>query len=436
MHHEEGRSPRIDTPPHLRLREERRAVDLCVVGYGPTAVTTALLALERGLSVALLSTLGHGPSSVVRPGSLTLGHPFGYRWVVRHHGRSRAKSFLRLAGGGCVQVRRLVDQLGLTSSWTRIDAWLRDGTPDRSRHLVREVETRRALGMGIDEAASGPALPLPTAPTLRTDSEIRIDEDRYVRAAAAFAEDEGCHADPTRILRLRRHPMQPFPWQLVTERSYLEARHLVLTDEVRGGAVAMAGRGFAADTALLEGAGDVVPGSCRLHGRHPIEVVIDPEPEPSRHRIWVTRYAPLGADPAGFHDWVEQRWPDALVRHRWRQESRMYAGLPTFGQVGRSGRWQLGGLQAWGLAVQAAAARQVVDSLTGARGHRRTTFHLPAPAPRATGAPEPLPPSVESPAHDVSAPTTTFSAPTPSTEDVPDTPLADEVPVGTAEGQR
>jgi hypothetical protein len=295
----------------------RGPLDVCVVGQGPTAVSAALAATERGLSVVLLSQPGHADQAIVRPGVLGHRHPYGFRWLVRRFGRRAAESYVRGSRSGTDRVERLVRAFQLDCDLGVAPCWLRafDGG---ARSVRAEVTASERLGLSSAPTGSDCCVALPPSECFVVPDERSLDEDAYVRSATEKARRLGAWVDPGRVRALRRRGGKASRWEVRTDTGSFAARHVVLTDQpLRGVEHRGRSRRMIADRLLVEVVADLPLGTWWLHDRYPIEMVIRGHDRPGRSRIWLTRFGgrPSAGDELAL--WIQRTWGDALIRHRW-----------------------------------------------------------------------------------------------------------------------
>jgi hypothetical protein len=365
-----------------RRTRERAALDLCVVGDGPTAVLVALSARERGLSVALINE-PEAPAATPGIGIVGHRHPYGYRWLTRWYGSRAARQFAAAARSGRHHLERLVAThaipCALDVSTCHLGALAQD-----ARSFRRELDAMDRAGIGTSGVApAGLGVPPSMSAWHRLPDERALDPDALVRCGADLAATRGVVVDASPVGWVHRRPGLHGPWSVTTEDDRYLSHHLIQTGPTLADHRPRGSRTVSANVLVVDTAQPAQEGRYALHARRPVEVVAREHSSLGYRQLVVSRFGGRSAVDAGFEAWAARSWSDGLLRDRWWGEAPIRRGFPVYGQVGRSRRWLLGGLGLWGIAVQSHVADRVAAAVDadrlGVPASSRLAWPQPAP---------------------------------------------------------
>ena len=160
-------------------------VDVAVVGGGITGITTALLLLEQGLSVALLeadrvasSTTGYTTAK------LTSLHGLSYASIVDGHGEDAALLYGQANEAAMRKVVELSDAHGVDCNLERMPAYTYTEDPGSVEQIEREVSVARRLGLPAS-LVTETDLPFEIAAAVRFDDQALFHPRKYCIGLAA-----------------------------------------------------------------------------------------------------------------------------------------------------------------------------------------------------------------------------------------------------------
>lgn len=156
--------------------------DVVVVGAGLVGLTTALLALDKGLRPVVVERhrVGSGTSgrSTAKVSALQ-----GARTsqISRRHGEDTATLHWQANEAGLYRVRRLCADMGV--EYQVRDAWTYTADSALVPRLDAEVEAARTAGVPVERAEPS-ELPFPTVGAIRLPEQLQLDPQQYLHALA------------------------------------------------------------------------------------------------------------------------------------------------------------------------------------------------------------------------------------------------------------
>lgn len=180
--------------------------DVAVVGAGIVGLTTAVLAVRAGLSVAVLEarTVGTGTSGRTTAKASAL-QGLRYQTIAEHHGREAARSYARAQLDGLRWMSDHVADRAVDCRWDERPSFTHATTVDGRQSLEAELEA--ATAAGLDVSMADPGLPFVTTGAVRLDGQAQLDPVAYLASLAAevVSAPEGRLFEHTRVTGVRGH---------------------------------------------------------------------------------------------------------------------------------------------------------------------------------------------------------------------------------------
>ena len=178
------------TPSRTALAEDLE-VDVVVAGAGITGLTTALLLLDSGATVAVVEAgavaAGTTGSTTAKVTSL---HGLTYAQLLAEQGEERARQYADANQAAIGIVTELVARTGAECDLERRPAITYTRDPARVGDIEAEVEAARTLGLPA-AFTSITGLPYDVAAAVRFDDQAQLHPRRYCLALAAAVEAAG-----------------------------------------------------------------------------------------------------------------------------------------------------------------------------------------------------------------------------------------------------
>lgn len=173
------------------LAEDVR-VEVCVVGAGIAGLSTAYLLAREGRSVVVLD---HG-----RVGGGETGHTTahlanamddGFTRLERMHGRNRARKIQESHFAAIERIERIVAEEDIACDFERLDGFLFDPPGARRRHVPKEFEAARRLGVDCEMVDRAPLVGFDTGPAVRFFRQGALHPLKYLRGLVTAIRRDG-----------------------------------------------------------------------------------------------------------------------------------------------------------------------------------------------------------------------------------------------------
>jgi glycine/D-amino acid oxidase-like deaminating enzyme/nitrite reductase/ring-hydroxylating ferredoxin subunit len=374
-------------------------VDVCIIGAGIAGLTTAILLVEAGASVAVLDagliatgSTGHTTAKV------TAGHGLQYRRIADQVSDEAAAAHASAQLQAMLTVRRLVREYDIECDLEDVDHYVyAPGADEATDELVKEAEFARALGLPAEHVASVPP-PLAARDAIIYRAQIQFHPRRYLLPLAdAITRGGGVIFENARVQEITEgvpctveapgvtvrardvvvatgHPFVhrgKLSARMHVKRSYVLTAPIAPQDMPAGTYLSTEENVHSLRSALVDG---TLYAMASGEG-HPTGRAGD-VPEPERYRrleVWLRRGLPVGE-----------------IAHRWSvQDNYPHDGLPFIGRLS-SGRGHIAvatGFSGWGMTNGTIAGRVLAGLLTE-RGSDWAELYDPdrKPARRTIGA--------------------------------------------------
>lgn len=198
-------------------------VDAAVVGGGITGLTTALMLLRQGLSVALLeadriasSTTGYTTAK------LSSLHGLSYAAIAEDHGEEAARLYGRANEAAIETVVGLARDNGIACDLVRMPAFTYAQTDEKADAVEREAAIAGRLGLPASLVAET-GLPFPVSAAVRFDNQAMFHPRKYcLGLAEVFVKEGGRVFERTPVLSI-----EPGPHTLATAGGSVKATHVI-----------------------------------------------------------------------------------------------------------------------------------------------------------------------------------------------------------------
>jgi glycine/D-amino acid oxidase-like deaminating enzyme/nitrite reductase/ring-hydroxylating ferredoxin subunit len=348
-------------------------VDVAVLGGGITGLTTALLLVQAGASVAVIEAgriacgvTGYTTAKVTSLHGLTYA-----KLISGTFGAQGARTYGEANQAGLELIARLVEELRIDCDFERLPAFTYTEDPQRVSAIEEEVEAAQQAGLPASFSTQI-GLPFPVQGAVRVEDQAQFHPRRFcLGVAEAIAAGGGQVFEQTRALNLRPGAS----CTVHTEHGRLRADHVVLathlpffdpaglfakTSPSRSYALAVTLAGPAPPGMYLSA--DAATRSVRplVAGSH--QAVLAGEEHKTGHGPDTSRhYQALEA-------WARERFPIRSVDYRWSAQDYLPAdNVPYIGRlIPGYGRLHVAtGFKKWGMTHSAVAAMLLRDQITG-----------------------------------------------------------------------
>ncbi len=177
-------------------------VDVVIIGGGITGLTLAQRLKKAGKTVAVLEMQSIGMGATGQStGHLATALDVDYAALQAKFGQQGIEEAAEKSEDAIDHIESLVDTLGITCDFRRVDGWRYTEDPEGEAALVAEYRVASGLGLGVELVEGGP-LPFMRR-SLRFLDQACLDPVRYVRALARHVHGDGCHVfENTRVTKV------------------------------------------------------------------------------------------------------------------------------------------------------------------------------------------------------------------------------------------
>jgi glycine/D-amino acid oxidase-like deaminating enzyme/nitrite reductase/ring-hydroxylating ferredoxin subunit len=354
------------------LEGDARA-DVAVLGGGITGLCTAALLRREGLDVVVVDQheLGTGVTGHTTAKVSSL-HGLTYSRLRSRFGDDGARAYGQANEHGIELIEQLAREHAIDCDWRRKPNYTYAAGDGDRRQVEQEAEAAAAVGLPATFVEDVP-LPYPTHGAVRFDDQAEFQPYEFVMRLADALVADGCRVyERTRAL----HVHDGAPCRVETDRgaisadSVVVATHFPFTDRALFFARQHPERSYCL-ALRIEGAvpnGMFISASSptRSIRAHPVDgeelLIVGGE----GHKVgqgdpMAPRYRTLAT-------FAEKNWDVRELVYRWSSQDNMPAdGVPFVGRLTPRSRatYAATGFRKWGLAMGAASARMLTDSILG-----------------------------------------------------------------------
>lgn len=365
-------------------------VDVVVVGAGIVGLTTAVLAAEAGLGVAVLEAheVAHGTTGGTT-GKVTSQNETRLASLLEEFGDRGPQTYTLANERGLALFDELVDRYDIACDHERVPAHLVAMHPSRVAQVEAEAHASRVAGLHVETSDHLDELDLPIETMLTIPDQRQCQPVRYAHGLAEAIEAAGgTIAEGTPVTGVTKASAGERRWAVSTATNRVTADHVVLATRLPIGRDRrlLFGRSLPMTAAgLASRIGDPAPIGMYLfqEARRTWSIRGSRSDLAGEHLVAVGVSAETGEKEAlagrgeRLADWVVDRWPVEEVTHTWMAQDQMPVdGRPYIGAL-TDGLWAVTGLGKWGLAMGTAAVESIVEQITG-REDRYGGFFSPS----------------------------------------------------------
>lgn len=361
-----------ELPSHSALSSDLE-VDVAVVGGGVTGLTTALLARQAGLRVALFDArhVGAGTTGYTT-GKVTSQHGLIYADLIARHGMESARLYAQANQAGVGKVAELVRDYGIDCALTEAAADTYTVDPAGRDRVMTEVTAATSLGLPAT-FTTDIGLPLDVAAAVRFEEQLHLHPGRYLAGLArAFVDLGGLIFEQTRVTNLDENDDGVV---LATRAGSVRAGHAVVATLLPFGLLG----GYFARVRPSRSYGLAV----RLNQPAPTDMTISVDTPTRSTRPWpdagtggmivVGNGHETGASVdtrsmySDLEEWTRTQFDTASIDYRWSGQDYSTPDLvPYIGQASSTDRTLVAtGFRKWGLSAATAAAIMLTDIMAG-----------------------------------------------------------------------
>ena len=197
-------------------------VDVAIVGGGIVGITTAYLAKQKGLSVALVEARRVGEEVTGKStAKITSQHNIAYTIIARKFGEEGAQIYAEANETGLRTMIELAERHDIACNLERKPAFTYTRDDKHVSKLEEEVELAKRLGLPAS-LTRDTGLPFEVRAAMRWDDQAQFHPTRYVKGLAATLPGENCHVfERSRIVDWSAD-------RIATETHTIRARHVVM----------------------------------------------------------------------------------------------------------------------------------------------------------------------------------------------------------------
>ena len=351
------------------------SADALVVGAGITGLITALLLQREGLDVVVVDQhrVGAGVTGHTTA-KLSSLHQLVYAEFAERFGEEGARVYAAANEAGLDRIAQLVGELGIECDFRRRPNYTYAATPADVDAVQAEVHAARSAGLDASFVSEVP-LPFPTSGAIKLDDQAEFHPHKFLVALAAALVRGGARIfEHTRALGLR----EGAPCRVETTGGHVTADHVVIAGHFpfpdRGLFFARvhAERSYCVAAPVTgdppEGMFISASSPTRSLRFHPVAgqelVIVGGE----GHKVG--QGGPTSPRYAALEAFTREHFDVGEVAYRWSAQDNYSAdGAPLVGRLTPRSRrtWVATGFRKWGLAMGAAAAEMITDSVAGRR---------------------------------------------------------------------
>jgi glycine/D-amino acid oxidase-like deaminating enzyme/nitrite reductase/ring-hydroxylating ferredoxin subunit len=353
--------------------EGQLRVDAAVIGGGITGLTTALLLLREGLTVAVLeadrissSTTGYTTAK------LTSLHGLTYSSIAEDHGEEAARLYGEANQAAIKKVAELASNSGINCDFERMPAYTYSEDRNRVAAIEKEVEIAQRLGLPAS-FVSQIDLPFEIAGAIRFDDQAMFHPRKYCLGIAELVAREGGHIfEMTWATRI----VPGSPSEVETRQAKVQAEHVIQATQFPF----YDPFGFFTSNFPSQSYALAIPAT----GQPPQGLYLSAD-SPTRtirpYRDGEESYVIVGGeghkvakDPDTFRryealeQWAKRYFGGQSPRYRWSAHDYLPAdGVPYIGKLAPDSNrmWVATGFKKWGLTNGTVAAMILTDSIVG-----------------------------------------------------------------------
>jgi glycine/D-amino acid oxidase-like deaminating enzyme/nitrite reductase/ring-hydroxylating ferredoxin subunit len=354
-------------------------VDVAVIGGGILGLTTATLALEAGLNVAVLEALDLGSGTTGgTTGKVTSQNGTRLSQLTHSLGAAAATTYATAAQRGIERFDGLVDRYRIECGHEVAPAHLVALSGRQTAEVAAEADASRAAGLQVIVDGELTELDFAVAGSLTIPDQRQMHAVAYLHGLAT-----AIHAGGGRVHeRSRVVDVAPTRgarrWRVTTEQAVVSADHVVVATRLPTHRDARITFGRTKPTSSV-GIAARMPGAAPrgmylFKGSRDWSIRSSRTAAAGEHLVAVGMSESTGAaaalrprtDPLA--DWARQRFGIGEVEHRWMaQDQQPSDGRPFVGNLWGEGIWTATGFGKWGLSLGTAASELLVDLMTGVR---------------------------------------------------------------------
>ncbi|HVL33956.1 MAG TPA: FAD-dependent oxidoreductase, partial [Actinomycetota bacterium] len=347
------------------------SVDVAVIGGGITGLTTAFLAAQAGLAVAVIeyNRLASGTTGYTTA-KVTSQHRLQYASLIERNGEQRARMYAEAQQAAMRWIANVVDERGIACDFRRLPAYVYTEQEEKIGELRAELAAAESLGLPAGWRDETP-LPFEVAGSVRFDDQAIFHPRKYCLGLAdAITSLGGRIFERTRATNVEDGD----PCRIETEEGDVRARHVVIAT----------GLPFPADGAYFARAKPsrsyaiAAPGpdldGMFISAESPTRSVRPHESGDERMLVFSGEEHPVGQEPdtemryKALEDFARERFGVGRVGYRWSAQDYIPAdGIPYVGFMTDDTPhvFVATGFLKWGMTNGTAAAMMIADAIAG-----------------------------------------------------------------------